>query len=187
MAKGCSAKKGCNPTSASYTWRQHMLGGGPATSLPPLNWFNTANVDITNNGYTLKANGGNDNDYNARCPYSDLISTNGIFDRSFTIGEDDSFFGITNSTAIASTYSDIDYSFLRKPTGFFIVEGGALNFFVMDLDRTKTIRIVSNGAIVNYFYNGINVYTSGNPITLLNYMFKSAMYENLTPIGNNIL
>lgn len=160
---------------------------GGAGGLIPISWFQTTNVTVASSGYLLKANGGTNNDYNARVPYSRQISSSLSFDVQFTIGEDDSICGLTPLPNTSLSYSDIQYALLRKPTGFYILEGGSLPLFVTNANRDLTWRIVCNGSSVKYYYNGVLQYTSLVAIGSEEFMLKMSFYLNSTPVGNTII
>lgn len=158
----------------------------PLTSVQEIFWYQTTSVDVFNSGYLLKADGGTNNDYNTRCPYSNHICIDGVWDVSFTLGEDDSILGVTNVTATALAYSDIDFAFLRKATGFYVLQGGELELFVTNSNRDLVCRITSDGSTVKYYYDDVLVYTSLHPVLPFNYMLKASMYLNSTPVGITI-
>jgi len=150
-------------------------GGGVA----PIDWFNTTNVLVTNDGHSIESNGGVDSSWTARNPWSEQVSTSSLFDVSFTLDDNNNImFGVAKMAKVANNYTDIDYCLSRQgDANLYVYENGANPFAIVGVVHGLLCRIVSDGIDVKYYYDGVLKYTSLVP-PVSDFKFKASLYTN---------
>jgi len=153
-------------------------------SLLPINWNNTTNTTVSNDGYLIQPSGGTDAVWTDRNPYSDNLSSGLVFDIKFKLLQDACSMGIALSTDNDANPFNMYCRFYRTGITIQIYEAGVQVYVDSPIDLTKECRIVSNGTIMYYYYNSALVYTSLVAPDSSNKKIKCSFLNNS---GNGIL
>lgn len=164
--------------SFGYGYGYGFSFGGGSASIDTIDWFNTTNVSVTENGHSLISGGGTDSSWTARNPWSETISVLSVFDTSFILTSTQIImFGVAKTSRVANNYTDIDYLFSRQGDALYIYELGIDVYTFGAVGNDLVCRIVSDGIDVKYYYNGILMYTSLVP-PVGEYKFKTSLYDS---------